>query len=108
VTDPEHGTIVVRRPRGIWRYILRRYEVEVDGVVRGSVARDAQIEIELPAGPHDVRAAIDWSGSPVLPVEVKPGRPVTLQVEPAGNAVMGFLQMWRRDTYLTLELVDTV
>jgi hypothetical protein len=105
VTDPGYGKIVVRRSHGPYRDLLRRYTIEVDGVVRGSVAREGQIEIEVPGGVHEVRATIDWTGSPSVPVQVRPGRTVTLQVEPAGGVFAAFLQVWRRDAYLHLERV---
>ena len=103
MTTSAAGHIVVSRPPGGYRDLLRRYEVEVDGVVRGSVARGERLEIDVPAGRHDVRAKIDWTGSPVVPVEVPPGQAVTLRVEPGGNLLKAVLQVWGGGTYLRLE-----
>jgi hypothetical protein len=102
VTSSVGGRIVVRRSPGAYRDLLRRYKVEVDGVVRGSVGRGGQLEIDVPAGSHDVRAKIDWTGSPALPVEVIPGQTVTLRVEPNGNLLKAILQVWGGGTYLRL------
>ena len=94
--------IVVRRPKGAYRDAIRSYKIEIDGVVAGSVGPGDQVEFPVDPGEHSVRAVIDWTGSPVMPVTVGPGGTERLIVEPAGNAFTALLQIWKRDTYLTL------
>ncbi|KAE8763606.1 hypothetical protein [Georgenia thermotolerans] len=83
---PPSGRLVVHRPRGGWRDLLRAYVVEVDGVERGKVRRGERLELEVPAGDRRVRARIDWTGSPELPVRVPAGGAVEVEVTPGGNA----------------------
>ena len=80
------GRLVVHRPRGGWRDLLRAYVVEVDGVERARIRRGGRVELEAPAGDHLVRARIDWTGSPELPVRVPAGGTVEVEVTPGGNA----------------------
>jgi len=96
--------IVVRRPEGGYRDRIRSYWIEVDGVRIGKVARGEQAEFSVAPGKHQVRATIDWSGSPVVEVEVSDGETVRLTVEPGGGSLDGFKQIWKRDTWLKLSV----
>jgi hypothetical protein len=95
--------IVVRRPEGGYRDLIRSYWIEIDGVRAGKVARGGQADFPVPPGVHDVMAVIDWTGSPSLRVEVADGETARLTVEPGGNA----FQPWHlltREGYLKLRL----
>ncbi len=96
------GTLRVTRPAGRHRDARRPYRVLVDGVERGSLPSGEQVDVPLPAGPHRVRAAIDWTGSPEVDVDVAPGRVVALQVEPAGPPLLALVQAIGRHRYLRL------
>ncbi len=98
----EGARIVVRRPTGGYRDFLRSYKVEVDGVEVGKVGRGEQVEFTVAPGRHNVRAVIDWSGSPVLPVDVATGETARLVVKSAGDMVDAVSQIWKRDSWLTL------
>lgn len=79
----------------------RKYRIMIDGVRAGKIGTDERVTFPVTPGVHDVRAAIDWSGSPVLRLTVAPGETVRLTVEPAGSA----FQMWQaftRQGYLKL------
>jgi hypothetical protein len=93
--------IAVRRPEGAWRDLLRSYWIEIDGIRVGTVRRGEQVQFPVEAGVHDVRAVIDWTGSPVVPVDVAEGGTARLRVGPAGNAFQ-FWQLLRGDSYLEL------
>jgi hypothetical protein len=93
--------ITVRRPGGFYRDRLRSYWIEIDGVRVGTLAWGEQIDFPVVAGGHDVRAVIDWTGSPSVHVEVAPGGHARLMVEPAGNSFQ-FWKVWKRDSYLEL------
>jgi hypothetical protein len=93
--------ITVRRPERPYRDRLRSYGIEIDGVRVGTVATGEQIDFPVGAGAHDVRAVIDWTGSPPVHLEVPPGGRARLLVEPAGNSFQ-FWKLWKRDSYLEL------
>jgi hypothetical protein len=93
--------ITVRRPEGFYSDRLRSYWIEIDRVRVGTVARGEQVDFPVGAGAHDVRAVIDWTGSPSVHVEVAPGGRARLIVEPAGNSLR-FWRLWKRDSYLKL------
>jgi hypothetical protein len=98
----EAARILVRRPAGGGRDLLRSYVIEIDGVEVGRVARDTQVVFPVEPGRHNVRAVIDWTGSPVVQVQVTAGETVRLTVGPAGSVVAAIFQSWKRDSYLTL------
>jgi len=97
------GRLVVWRPRGVWRDLLRSYRLEVDGELRGTVRRGQVLELEVPAGSHAVRARIDWTGSPDIVVDVQPGGSVTVVVEPAE----GGWSLTADDDYLSLSVTSS-
>lgn len=96
------GTLTVTRPAGPYRDARRRYRLLVDGTERGTLPPGGELALHLPAGRHVVRAAIDWTGSPELAVDVRPGRRTALRVEPAGSAVTALLHLVGRRRYLRL------
>lgn len=78
--------IVVHRARKVTRQdIFRAYSIEVDGVPRGKLARGDSLRVEVAPGPHVVRAAIDWAGSPEIGVQVEPGQEIQLEVTGVGG-----------------------
>lgn len=96
------GTVTVRRPAGPYRDARRAYRVVVDGTERGTVRPGGSLEVTLAPGRHVVRAAIDWTGSPDVAVDLVPGGRVTLVVRPAGQALTALLQALTRRRYLAL------
>ena len=103
-TDVDNtAQIVVRRPPGGYRDRLRSYWIEVDGVRVGKVKRGREAQVWVPPGPHEVRASIDWLGSPTVRVEAVVGQPVHLTVEPGGNTFQAW-QMFKHDGYLKLSV----
>ncbi|SEP70576.1 hypothetical protein SAMN05216188_101238 [Lentzea xinjiangensis] len=91
--------ITVHRPAAVWRDRARAYWIEVDGVRVVRIGADEQLDLPVPPGVHDVRAAIDWTGSPVVRVEVAPGGRARLTVRPAGSSLQ-FWQAFTRRGYL--------
>jgi hypothetical protein len=81
-----NGVITVHRPRGGWRDFARSYRIEIDGELRGRLWRGQSMDVPVPAGRHVVRAAIDWTGSEDLDVDVGVGSCTRVRVEPSGRA----------------------
>lgn len=79
-----------------------RYWIEIDGVRVGKVARGEQAVFSVTAGQHNVRATLDWSGSPVVVIDVADGESISLTVEPAGDPLAALSQFWKRDAWLKL------
>jgi hypothetical protein len=96
--DDQLGQIVVARPQGFYQDALRRYRILVDGQEAGGLKRGEELRRTVQAGPHDVVARIDWSGSPTTQIDVSPGGTVTLRVGP-GSPLGGFFSS---DKWLTL------
>ena len=103
MTSTESGRIVVRRKPGGYRDRLRSYKVRVDGADRGPLPAGGTVEAVVRPGRHEVRVTIDWTGSPVVAVEVPPGGTVRLHAEPAGNAVAAIWQLFGSHSYIRLE-----
>lgn len=97
------GVIVVSRPAGGYRDGARSYWIEVDGVRVGKLRRGEEAEYVVAPGAHNVRATIDWAGSPTVPVEVSVGNPVHLTVKPGGSAFQPW-QLFKREGYLKLSI----
>jgi hypothetical protein len=72
---------------------------------RGEVRPGETLRVELAPGPHQVRARIDWTGSPPTEVNIPGGSSVQLRVEPAGSNLQALTQLFRSDSYLRL-IVD--
>lgn len=102
---PDSARIVVRRPPGGARDLLRKYWIEVDGTRVGTLSRGDTAEFAVVPGTHRVRARIDWTGSAPLRLELAPGEVVRLRVEPGGT-VFRADQLFRRTGYLRLSAED--
>jgi uncharacterized membrane protein YgcG len=61
----------------------------VDGVVVGTIRDGQTVDFSIPAGRHEVRLKLDWTGSRVLSVEVGVGEVAHVACGPAGSALMG-------------------
>jgi len=97
------ATLRVSRPAGPYRDARRSYRVLVDDEERAALRPGEHVDVPLPPGRHLVRAAIDWTGSPEVPVDLPRGRRVELVVRPAGPAWTALLQLVGRTRYLRLE-----
>lgn len=98
--------LVITRPGNQYRDALRAYSIEVDGEDRGSVRAGETLTIEVPAGSHEVRASIDWTGSPAVAIDARAGEQVWLVVEPAGSASTALFQLFRPTSYLALRVME--
>lgn len=97
----DSAQIVVRRPSGGGRDLLRKYRIEIDGETAGAIGRGAEAEFAVPAGEHRVRATIDWLGSPTLLLELIPGEVARLTVRPGGHPFQ-FRHLFAHEGYLGL------
>jgi hypothetical protein len=98
----ETGTLVVERAKKAWRDRARSYRIQIDGVTWFSVRRGERREVDLAAGPHRIRAKIDWTGSPELEFSIFPGSTTSFLVEPAGSSFSALSQIVGRSRYLKL------
>jgi hypothetical protein len=92
------ATLVVVRPAGSGP---GAYKIIVDGQEKGKVAAGGELSLALSPGAHRIRAKIDWTGSPEVPVHLGSGATVTFKVEPRG-----LRHGLSRDRYLSLTRVD--
>ncbi len=92
------GTLVVVRPAGSGP---STYRIVVDGQVKGTVAAGHELTLALAPGTHQVRAQLEWTGSPDVDVHVGPGATTTVRVEPRS-----LRHALSRAGYLSLTLVD--
>ncbi|MGX6601428.1 hypothetical protein ACWKSP_04710 [Micromonosporaceae bacterium Da 78-11] len=88
------ATLVVTRPAQSGR---AAYRIVVDGEVKGKISAGEELVLALAPGKHRIRARIDWTGSPELPVTLGSGATVKLKVEPRG-----LRHGLSRDGYLSL------
>jgi hypothetical protein len=103
MTATERARIVVRRKPGGYRDRVRSYKVTIDGTERGTLPAGGTVETEVVPGRHEVRVTIDWTGSPVVAVDVPPGGTAELDAEPAGSAIAALWQLWTPHSYIRLE-----
>jgi hypothetical protein len=92
------ATLVVVRPA---RSGPGAYKIVVDGQEKGKISAGEELSLALTPGTHRVRARIDWTGSPEIPVHLGSGATVTLKVEPRG-----LRHGLSRDRYLSLGRID--
>jgi hypothetical protein len=78
------ATIEVHRSEDDARDRGRSYRIEIDGRRVGKLRRGETAKYPVTPGTHTVRARIDWTGSPALPVEVSADAPARVVVGPAG------------------------
>lgn len=99
------GWLLIQRPKEGARDKFRSYRVEVDGVAVGKVRRGRSLKVAVPAGWHEIRAAIDWTGSRTVRVEVRPTELTQVIVSP-GGAAFSLDAFAREQEYLQLTVVD--
>ena len=94
-------TITVTRPTTAWRDRARKYKVLLDGAVAAEISHGESTALEVPPGPHEVRAKIDWCTTP--PVVVTGDEQLTVQTG-TGNAFTAiFVAVFTPSRYLRLE-----
>src|SRR5687767_8729157 len=103
MTTTEQARIVVRRKPGGYRDRVRSYKVKIDGTEHGTLPAGGTVEAAVVPGRHEVRVTIDWTGSPVVAVDVPPGGTAELYAEPAGSAIAAIWQLWTPHSYIRLE-----
>ena len=76
--------IVVSR-KGSWFGLLRSLKVWIDRTEVGGVRHNREQEFLVDAGPHEVRASMDWCRSPSLVLVLSDGEVVTLDANVPNN-----------------------
>jgi hypothetical protein len=107
ISQMETGRLTIKRPRQ-YADMIRRYGIFVDGALAGTMKAGEELALNIPTGEHQVVARIDWCGSNVLNVTVRPDE--TTEVEVGSNAMTwaGLLALYyvtfARSKYLYLRL----
>ena len=83
--------IEVSRPKGkgFRRDMLRRYKILVDDVEVASLKEGESAAIDVPLGPHAIKAKIDWAVTAPLEVVCGEDGVVRLIVRPGGTRERG-------------------
>ncbi len=64
--------IVTRARAGWFAYALRNYRILIDGKRTASIGAGRIVEIELPPGPHQITARLDFLGSRTVRIDADP------------------------------------
>lgn len=94
------ATITIERVANPWADRLRRYKIEINGQLSGSISRGEELSIDAPAGRVEVRARIDWSGSNTWVGDLADGDRVTLVVGHNDDQLTG---IFSKNRYLSLK-----
>jgi hypothetical protein len=73
------GTLVIHRPDDLGGR-FRRLKIYVDGLEVVGMRPNKTFTIEVAAGVHEVRGRMDWATCHPLPVEIRDGETVTVEV----------------------------
>jgi hypothetical protein len=103
MTEQASASVIVVRPRTLWRDRGRSYKLLIDGQICGEIRPGRELSIEVSAGHHVAQAQISWTGSPPLAFDVAAGETVRLRVQPATDGTP-LQQALSQDRYLTLHL----
>ena len=96
--------IVIHRHRTWWRHIARSYRILLNDRLVARVRNGRAVETDVTPGLHRVQARIDWSGSPVVQVEAKPGAEVHLDLRPAGTLLGVYSRLFTGTKWLALRV----
>jgi hypothetical protein len=94
--------IIFHRGTG-WVDRARAYKIVIDGEECGRLKRNSSLKVEIPAGPHEITAKIDWCGGNVIFVDAKEGGVTEIDVSNQHGALRSqFIISSAPDTYLSL------
>jgi hypothetical protein len=100
------AAIQITRERRPWRDLLRRYRVLIDDQPVGLLRVDETVSFEVAPGRHVVRIKIDWTGSPSLALELQGTQTVRLRCRPAHGAWRSLIDMFGREGWVSLEVLQ--
>jgi hypothetical protein len=98
----EPSIICVHRQRTL-RDALVSYRIYVDGELHVRLTRGKSADIQIQAGRHALRAAVSWTGSPVLYVSVSKGQILHIVVHPNASIIQWW-KVFSRSKYLRLSV----
>jgi hypothetical protein len=85
-----------------WRDRIRRYKVMVDGRQLGTIGNGETVELSVSSGPHRVRLAISWTGSPELEVQVPDGGVATVRCSAKASST-AMIDLFSRTRWVDIE-----
>ena len=68
---------------------LRSYKILINGTAVGSVALNSVLDLEVPCGPLEIEARVDWARSSPLAIEAVPGKKIEVEVSNNWGALLG-------------------
>lgn len=74
----ENATIVLQRVSA-WSSRLRKFKVELDGDLLGTIANDEQKRFTVASGHHVVQVKCDWNSSRKVSIDLSPGEALHLR-----------------------------
>ena len=96
--------IHVDREPGGYTDRARAYKVLIDGEERGTVKHGEGVEVEVPAGSHEVQMKVDWATSPALEVTLGEGERAEFRCAPNATPMTAiFYAFFKRGNYIRLE-----
>jgi hypothetical protein len=69
--------------------MFRSYELFINRVRIGSIARGASLEVEVPSGSLTIEGRIDWARSRPLTIEAAPNQKIEIEVSNHWGAMLG-------------------
>jgi len=98
------GSVTIERRRAIWRDRFRSYVVTIDDKKVGTLRSGETKSFPLDAGPHEIRATIDWCGSPSVTVDGAADTRLVCQCN--GSAFSASHDIARPGSYIALAKAD--
>jgi len=92
-TVSETATLRITRSPVPWRDRFRSYRVLVDGAAVGTIRNGQTADFSVPAGEHDVRLKLDWTGSKPSNFDVGVGEVAHFECKPAGSSLTSFFDV---------------
>ncbi|WP_329116649.1 hypothetical protein [Streptomyces sp. NBC_01465] len=98
------GTIELTRVPDGYRDFLRSYTVLVDEVPAGRIRRGQTLNLQVPAGTHQLRLTIAWCSSPAMTVDIDAGTPAYFACAPGDqpsaitavtSGANDYISLWR-------------
>lgn len=105
--QPSDGQLTVRRVPGGARDLLASYKVWVDQILIGRTRTGDESTVRLTNGSHSVRVPVNWTGSPSVSVDIKPGEQSVVEVA-VKSPVDFWSDVFARDRYISIKVCEKI